>query len=36
LGEHNDELLGELGLSRAEIDTLGADGIIGDSLVAEA
>jgi crotonobetainyl-CoA:carnitine CoA-transferase CaiB-like acyl-CoA transferase len=36
LGEHNEELLGELGLSRAEINTLGADGIIGDSLVVEA
>ncbi|HEY6428534.1 MAG TPA: CoA transferase, partial [Acidimicrobiales bacterium] len=36
LGEHNAELLGELGLSRAEIDTLQADGIIGDTLVVEA
>lgn len=34
LGEHNTELLGELGLSLAEIATLQADGIIGDSLVA--
>ena len=36
LGEHNAALLGELGLSRAEIETLQADGIIGDSLVVEA
>ena len=32
LGEHNRELLGELGLSPADIDTLEADGIIGGSL----
>ena len=32
LGEHNEELLTELGLSRSEIDALTADGIIGDSL----
>jgi crotonobetainyl-CoA:carnitine CoA-transferase CaiB-like acyl-CoA transferase len=32
LGEHNGELLGELGLSTAEIDALEADGIIGGSL----
>jgi crotonobetainyl-CoA:carnitine CoA-transferase CaiB-like acyl-CoA transferase len=36
LGEHNAALLGELGLSRAAIETLQADGIIGDSLVVEA
>lgn len=36
LGEHNDELLRELGLSSAEIDTLEADGVIGASLVSEA
>jgi crotonobetainyl-CoA:carnitine CoA-transferase CaiB-like acyl-CoA transferase len=36
LGEHNAELLGELGLSRADIDALEADGIIGDTLVVEA
>jgi crotonobetainyl-CoA:carnitine CoA-transferase CaiB-like acyl-CoA transferase len=33
LGEHTVELLGELGLSTAEIDDLSADHIIGDSLV---
>ncbi len=32
LGEHNEELLGELGLTRSEIDALEADGIIGGSL----
>jgi crotonobetainyl-CoA:carnitine CoA-transferase CaiB-like acyl-CoA transferase len=32
LGEHNAELLGELGLTRSEISALDADGIIGDSL----
>jgi crotonobetainyl-CoA:carnitine CoA-transferase CaiB-like acyl-CoA transferase len=32
LGEHNAELLGELGLTRSEIGALEADGIIGDSL----
>jgi NAD(P)-dependent dehydrogenase (short-subunit alcohol dehydrogenase family) len=32
LGEHKRELLGELGLSPADIDTLEADGIIGGSL----
>lgn len=32
LGEHNEELLAGLGLSRAEIDALHADGIIGGSL----
>jgi crotonobetainyl-CoA:carnitine CoA-transferase CaiB-like acyl-CoA transferase len=32
LGEHNEELLSELGLSRSEIDALEADGIIGRSL----
>jgi crotonobetainyl-CoA:carnitine CoA-transferase CaiB-like acyl-CoA transferase len=36
LGEHNAELLGELGLSPAEIDTLEADGIIGRSVNAAA
>jgi crotonobetainyl-CoA:carnitine CoA-transferase CaiB-like acyl-CoA transferase len=35
LGEHNEELLRELGLSTAEIEVLGADGVIGASLVAE-
>jgi crotonobetainyl-CoA:carnitine CoA-transferase CaiB-like acyl-CoA transferase len=35
LGEHNEELLAELGLTRSEIDTLEADGIIGGSLVLE-
>lgn len=32
LGEHNEELLAELGLSQSEITSLKADGIIGDSL----
>jgi crotonobetainyl-CoA:carnitine CoA-transferase CaiB-like acyl-CoA transferase len=32
LGEHNGELLGELGLSQAEIDSLQAAGIIGATL----
>ena len=32
LGEHNRELLVELGLSPADIDTLEADGIVGGSL----
>jgi crotonobetainyl-CoA:carnitine CoA-transferase CaiB-like acyl-CoA transferase len=32
LGQHNEELLGELGLTRSEIDALEADGIIGGSL----
>ena len=36
LGEHNGELLGELGLSTAEIDALEADGIIGGSPSAQA
>ena len=35
LGEHNLELLGELGLTRSEIGVLEADGIIGDSLRQE-
>jgi crotonobetainyl-CoA:carnitine CoA-transferase CaiB-like acyl-CoA transferase len=34
LGEHNDELLGGLGLTKAEIDTLEVDGIIGGTLVS--
>ena len=33
LGEHNEELLGELGLTRSEIDALTTDGIIGDTLL---
>jgi crotonobetainyl-CoA:carnitine CoA-transferase CaiB-like acyl-CoA transferase len=32
LGEHNAELLGELGLTQTEIDTLEADGVIGGTL----
>jgi crotonobetainyl-CoA:carnitine CoA-transferase CaiB-like acyl-CoA transferase len=36
LGEHNAELLEELGLSPSEIDALEADGIIGRSLAYEA
>ena len=35
LGEHNEELLGELGLTRSEIDALEADGIIGGSLLQD-
>jgi crotonobetainyl-CoA:carnitine CoA-transferase CaiB-like acyl-CoA transferase len=35
LGEHNEELLGGLGLTRSEIDALETEGIIGGSLVAE-
>ncbi|HWF14665.1 MAG TPA: CoA transferase [Acidimicrobiales bacterium] len=34
LGEHNRELLSELGLSGSDIDALEADGVIGASLVA--
>jgi crotonobetainyl-CoA:carnitine CoA-transferase CaiB-like acyl-CoA transferase len=33
LGEHTEELLTELGLTRSELDELKADGIIGASLV---
>jgi crotonobetainyl-CoA:carnitine CoA-transferase CaiB-like acyl-CoA transferase len=36
LGEHNAELLGELGLAEAEIAALEADGVIGGSLVKNA
>ena len=32
LGEHNSELLGSLGLSRTEIESLEADGVIGETL----
>ena len=32
LGEHNTELLGDLGLSRADIEGLEADGVIGETL----
>ena len=35
LGEHNDELLAELGLSPEEIEQLEADGVIGRALVAD-
>jgi crotonobetainyl-CoA:carnitine CoA-transferase CaiB-like acyl-CoA transferase len=35
LGEHTEELLLELGLSRSEIDALEADHIIGSSLVKD-
>lgn len=35
LGEHNEELLGQLGLTRSEIEALKADGIIGDSLLQD-
>lgn len=34
LGEHNDELLGGLGLTQSEIDALEVDGIIGGTLVS--
>jgi crotonobetainyl-CoA:carnitine CoA-transferase CaiB-like acyl-CoA transferase len=34
LGEHNDELLGELGLTKTQIDALEADGIIGGTLTS--
>jgi crotonobetainyl-CoA:carnitine CoA-transferase CaiB-like acyl-CoA transferase len=33
LGEHNEQLLRELGLTRSEIDALETDGIIGDALL---
>jgi crotonobetainyl-CoA:carnitine CoA-transferase CaiB-like acyl-CoA transferase len=36
LGEHTEELLTELGLTRSELDELEADGIIGASLVVGA
>ena len=36
LGEHNEELLGELGLTRSDLDALEADGVIGSSLVRDA
>jgi crotonobetainyl-CoA:carnitine CoA-transferase CaiB-like acyl-CoA transferase len=36
LGEHNEELLSELGLTRSEIEKLEAEGIIGGSLVTDA
>jgi crotonobetainyl-CoA:carnitine CoA-transferase CaiB-like acyl-CoA transferase len=36
LGEHNAELLEEVGLTPPEIDALEADGIIGRSLAHEA
>jgi crotonobetainyl-CoA:carnitine CoA-transferase CaiB-like acyl-CoA transferase len=36
LGEHNEEVLGGLGLSKSEIDALKAEGIIGGSLLADA
>jgi crotonobetainyl-CoA:carnitine CoA-transferase CaiB-like acyl-CoA transferase len=32
LGEHNDALLRELGLTQAEIDGLEADGVVGGTL----
>ena len=35
LGEHNEELLGEIGLTRSEIDVLEAEGIIGGSLLQD-
>jgi crotonobetainyl-CoA:carnitine CoA-transferase CaiB-like acyl-CoA transferase len=34
LGEHNEELLSELGLTGPEIDALEADGVIGGSLLS--
>jgi crotonobetainyl-CoA:carnitine CoA-transferase CaiB-like acyl-CoA transferase len=36
LGEHNEELLRALGLSRAEIEVLEADGIIGGTLATSS
>ena len=36
LGEHTAELLGELGLSPREIDSLSAAGIVGDTLAQQA
>ncbi len=36
LGEHNAELLGELGLTQSELALLEADGIIGGSLVSNS
>jgi crotonobetainyl-CoA:carnitine CoA-transferase CaiB-like acyl-CoA transferase len=36
LGQHNDELLGGLGLTQSEIDTLEADGIIGGTLASDS
>ena len=36
LGEHTEELLTELGLTRSELDELQADGIIGVSLASES
>ncbi len=35
LGEHNEEVLGELGLTGSEIDALEVDGIIGGSLLQD-
>jgi crotonobetainyl-CoA:carnitine CoA-transferase CaiB-like acyl-CoA transferase len=32
LGQHNEELLSELGLTRGEIDELAADGVIGNAV----
>jgi crotonobetainyl-CoA:carnitine CoA-transferase CaiB-like acyl-CoA transferase len=36
LGEHNRELLGQLGLTGEDIDALEADGVIGESLASGA
>jgi crotonobetainyl-CoA:carnitine CoA-transferase CaiB-like acyl-CoA transferase len=36
LGEHTAALLGELGLSPQEIDSLSAAGIIGETLAQQA
>jgi crotonobetainyl-CoA:carnitine CoA-transferase CaiB-like acyl-CoA transferase len=36
LGEHNEELLAGLGLTKLEIDSLEADGIIGGTLVSDS
>jgi crotonobetainyl-CoA:carnitine CoA-transferase CaiB-like acyl-CoA transferase len=35
LGEHNVEILSDLGLSRSEIDALEAEGIIGGSVLQD-
>jgi crotonobetainyl-CoA:carnitine CoA-transferase CaiB-like acyl-CoA transferase len=36
LGEHTAELLGQLGLTRTEIDALETDGIIGGTFATQA
>jgi crotonobetainyl-CoA:carnitine CoA-transferase CaiB-like acyl-CoA transferase len=36
LGEHNSELLRQLGLTSEDIDALEAEGVVGESLVSGA